>query len=318
MNLSRFPEKAWAGIEILIVSEVPEYGEKLAERISGLAPEQELRLHVFSKYIEAHDRAKKTKNLGVVLLIEGESGNLPLHDVMRELLVPYESRGIPGAALLFSEKELTVRGALSAKKTTACLDYLPFSRTESSDALLKILMNLYQFKQTRFEEKLFPSSTQDLLQNIRGASDEELQFETRVNDLLTSKLNLSWMESIKARFGATLFSIHLKNPEVLRGMVYEKVIPIEKIADFSQRSNLHSAIEPADVPSFVSAFLWNLVEATRTDRFEETLDRMIPDQDTSAFDEPIHRVLLREKESILRLYEEYYGARRATSWRKTG
>lgn len=136
--LNRFANRSWLGTEVLIFSEVPEYGERLSERLNKLNPTQELRTHVFTKYNDAHDCAKKLKNLGILIFIESDSGTHPPQDIIRELLTPFETRGTPGVSLIFSEKELTVRGAIASKKANSCVDYLPYTITENSENLLKI------------------------------------------------------------------------------------------------------------------------------------------------------------------------------------
>lgn len=305
--MKRLNTRAWKGLDILIYSEAPVLADRLAEFISKVAPEQELTIDAFETYFEAHDQAKRSKSHGLVFVVEG-SGDAPLVDTARELLIPYESRGLPGAAVMIhNQNGPSIRGALAAQRLENSIDYLSMSEFSDPDRCVSTLSRLWDQYILRLEKRFFPEDVRSVLQNISNYTDQQLQFDARIFEYYKNKINLTWFEAFYLRWIGVMGEVDRVSPNALINLPIRSFAQLDEIRKF-EGIDLRAQDETSEisVPVLFGIFLRQLSIEAKNGNIHQYLDQLT--NKVTPFSHGLLRTASRTKSEVLYIYESAFGS----------
>ena len=230
-------DKAWHGLNILIFGSTPTLPSQIAATISSVVPAYRNRIQAFEDYEAAIDHCKKTKSIGLIILLDDSSGE-NLVSYFREFAKSYESRGFPCLGVLVAAspeskptqaREKTngqghvVKSAppkfLLAEKTIAgfhvkdanrnFLSYVAAQEFLDSSLTLVTLERIWHQYIEAFENELLPIQLQETLFAIIDETIDtpSIHFIDRVSLILSNQLDVSWLEAFSIRWTPLLFSV---------------------------------------------------------------------------------------------------------------
>lgn len=208
--------KAWAGISILIFDETPSVPMKIEQAISENAPALEVKLDSFENYSDALDFCKTSKQVG--LLIIGENtGSKKLGDVFRELSKPYLSRGLPAFGTVFYNQTKSITGLNEFARTNEIIEYTSLESLTDPILCSNTLTSLWHAYTHTFEEYLIPQQLKDTFYSLSEPEfgKEKAIILERIITLLSSNLNLSWVDATAAKWAPIIYSLQKSHPSAL-------------------------------------------------------------------------------------------------------
>ena len=209
-------DKAWAGMNVLVFGKTPLSPMKVEQAIATAAPANEVRVDSFEDYSDALDHCKNKRNAGFIFLLE-DVGDLPLNDVFTQLSRPYEAKGWPAFGVLVYERAESIKGLRAMQSNPHLLSYLPLSDILDRERVSVVLQDLWSKFIAGFESHILPLSLQETLISLAKdrISEESIHFCDRVSQLLSSNLNVSWIDAIALRWGLVINAVKKSAPAAL-------------------------------------------------------------------------------------------------------
>jgi len=227
-------EKAWSGLNVLVFGKTPLLPMKLEQSIAAAAPAIETRIDSFENYDDAFDHCKAAKSVGLIVMTEN-CGELPIEHVFRQLGTHYEAKGVPCFGTLLYEKEKSFLGYQALQKNDRILSYLPTTALLNPADTPSTLMELWSSYSKSFEETLAPNKLKETLISLASTNigADSIEFMRRTTTLLTSNLNLSWLEIIALKWVHVVDELKANQSQALhpnRGLV-----ELARMAEFDHR-----------------------------------------------------------------------------------
>lgn len=201
-------EKAWAGLNILVYGKTPMLPMQLEQAIASASPENEIRVDSFEEYDTALDFAKDSQSVGFIFILENCS-ELPVADVFKQLSKPYESKGWPCFGILLYEKTESIKGLRTMQECDNIIGYHSVESILNRAKTANTLNSIWEKFNASFQEKIIPIPLQQTLLSIAEAQINQvsMHFRDRVTTLLSSNLNISWVETVSMRWNPIINAI---------------------------------------------------------------------------------------------------------------
>ena len=231
-------DRAWSGLNIVIFGSTPLLPMRLEQALSNASPGNEVRISSFEAYDQAYDFCKNVKNVGLFLILDN-CGEISPNAALKQLALPYESKGWPGLAVLLSENEKALPGYRAISQEKRFIDYLcaeDFLQREKTRSSLETLWAKFS---EAFESKVLPSTLQDVLRGIASPilPHETQVFSERLTNIVTKNLNISWIERTSLKWEPL---IAIAND--LNRKAFESQETLLKIAEISKPDALQHSI----------------------------------------------------------------------------
>ena len=204
-------ERAWSGLNILIYGSTPMLPMQIEQSLASVTPNNEVKFDSFEDYSDAFDFSKDK-----ILILEN-CGKLPVADVFSQLAKPYESKGWPCFGVLIHDGTETFNGLRTVKKDSRFLNYVSKEVLLDSKSASEFLMNLWNQFSASFEEKIIPQALQETLISLakEKMTEESIHFLDRVSTLVSSNLNISWIESVALKWAPIVSSVQEKHSNAI-------------------------------------------------------------------------------------------------------
>jgi hypothetical protein len=176
---------------------------RIEQQIIKVLPHQELNIDSFEAYEQALDYCKQTMNVGVIFIHEN-CGKQAINAVFDQLAKPGKASGWPvlGAAI---RKHADIESISTLKAMRDChslVEYYSENDFEKPEQILNIFATLWDYYIKDVESSLIPEALQDSLRSIIATENppEEKVFYSRISEVLTRQLNLSWQDLFSVKW----------------------------------------------------------------------------------------------------------------------
>lgn len=210
-------DHAWKGFKILILGKTPTLAMKLEQSIATALPAMEVQLYSHEVYDHAYKFCKEQRDVGFFFITE-DAVDAPFSSIFRELSGQYKNADLPAFGIILHEGEPKAFSAKQIGKNDKLLDYLPTLDLLERRKTVPTIRRIWDLFVNAYEQSIFSKNLQD---SILSAAEDEIginsvHFILRVSGNLASDLNLSWIESVAAKWGNILSIVDKKYPAILR------------------------------------------------------------------------------------------------------
>lgn len=183
---------------------------KLESEIIAAFPEVATYLDSTDSYEEAINIVNRTQQTAHVIILE-DSSIKNIDQIYRELTKPYENSGWTAAGILLFDEMESIVGLKAQRNQAKIIRYSP--RSVLADiSTCKAFFHEYW---DSYHELLNNSLIQEQLSQsiceatLKYQSHEDLEFYDRVSELLSTNLQINWMEKITLRWAAAIRPLSL-------------------------------------------------------------------------------------------------------------
>lgn len=240
-------ERAWSGLGLLIYGKKPLLPMQLEEAIGAANPNNEIRIDSFEEYDDALDFCKTKQNVGFIFLLEN-CEKLSAHDVFLQLARTYETKGWPCFGVLIHEGVETLSGLRIMQRCPELIDYIPSADILDTTKTANTVNNIWNSFIKAFEKNIIPTPLQDTLLSLAKttATQESLHFMDRVSTLLSTNLNISWIDSIAIRWNPIVSIVENISKAALTP--HNTFMQICQLASFDSKLKDISSITASTIP----------------------------------------------------------------------
>lgn len=292
---------AWSGIEILIFGKDPLGPSRLEESIAAAAPAQELRIHAYENFNEAHTLCKARRTVGFFLLQEN-SGPHPLGDVFTELAKPYESRGFPAFGFVLHKDEPGLNAVRALRRCSGLLGLLHEASLLDQSRVQTVLKQIWDSYTRAFESTLLPDPLKASLKSLAEStlSPPTQLFADRATELMSAHLNISWLDYVALTWAETLRAVNRSAPLALGPhQVLKSLCELEQLEACRQHDLVEIPRKQHPLWIRSAALIAGLRDSFDAGQLETTLDKL------SALGTPgspaLFRILKSQRQNLLRI-----------------
>ena len=299
-------EKAWSGLSIVIYGKTPLMPMKLEQSIAKASPSNEVRIESFEDYDQAFDFCKAQKNIGLIFILEN-SGEVLAADIFKQLSTHYESKGWPCYGILFNENTKSMLGYLSLQNNKNIIGYFSVQDLLDQNKAFNTLNEIWKIFVNSFESFVIPEKLQDTLKTLAEPeiSRSAYDFRTRTSTIISSRLNISWLEMIAIRWQPIVEALSKTYPQVLNSnpallQISEKAKPLDL-------DDLYDVIKAnASLPSRIVTVTRILDKARSSGNLGVLLDALATKAKPGA--PALLKQITNSKEYILSVAQDYQGS----------
>lgn len=235
-------ERAWQGLDLLVYGETPLLAMKVEQAIANVTPANEVKIESFEAFETAYDFCRERKSVGFIFMLEN-TGKTLLTNAFEEMARHYEAKGLPCFGVILQEEAQSTRTSISAiravhtnQKLLACYPCESFIKPGNTAAYLNEMWHLFI---QSFEESIVPLPLQKTLLSIAEShfSNENFLFHTRMLNILSGELNISWLDIFSLRWLPVVRALEKVSPKLLDVN--------EELANFTKN------VRPAIVPTVI-------------------------------------------------------------------
>lgn len=216
-------DRAWSGLGICIVGQVPLIPMRLEQSLATALPADETRIESFESYSDAFDFCRESASIGLIVLLENQ-GSTTVEQVFSQLAKHYEQRGLPCLGVMVHTHPEASRVYVSDRRIFAQFNLTDFRNLVTTGGTIRQIWDGYT---ETFQQLIVPPPLQESI--TAAATDswslQSLIFYERAINLLSANLNVSWIDLVAARLylsivgAAVHHDVVLKPHEMLRQIV---------------------------------------------------------------------------------------------------
>jgi hypothetical protein len=229
-------DRAWSGLGLMVYGATPLVPMKLEQAIAAATPANEVRVESFEKYEDAFEHSKSAKNVGFIFLQE-DCGGVSALDVFTQLSRPYEANGYPCFGVLIYKSQESFVGYRTLQRCPNLIGYYSLESLLESTALPGLLDDIWSKYIAAFEAHVLPTALQETF--IALATEEmpqgSLVFQDRTSLLLSSTLNVSWVENVALRWHPVIKALKVTSPKILAQNA--TITQIAGLADYTGKAD---------------------------------------------------------------------------------
>lgn len=222
--------RAFLGLNILVYGETPLLPMQIEQGIAQATPEHELLVDSFESYDDAYDFTNLKKNVGVAFILEN-SGELDPAQVLRELSNASKELGYFVIGVLVHEGSPSIKGYKTLSDNRQFIRYIP-SSSLTEPGICKSLMNeLWETYSALYEAELIPEPLKTSIYSVveKEFDHDSRAFYERTVRLISTNLNITWLESIAVQWAPVEMIVKEKCPEVIQPhQIFEDTIALAR------------------------------------------------------------------------------------------
>jgi hypothetical protein len=207
--------KAFGEMSILIYGQDPMVPMKLEQSFAKVRPSDEVNIDSFEDYNQCYDFAKEKKNIGLVFLLEN-CGDLTLNSVFDQFVRTQEESLVTFGIIVHNGTE-TFKGLRALKSHDKFISYYSVEELLDETKAHYIMQEIWQKYQEEYEKILISAPLAQTYRSmaLHFTSPEEIHFKDRVCTMLTSQMNVSWLENMVLKWYPVLSTLEKHEPHLL-------------------------------------------------------------------------------------------------------
>lgn len=215
---------AWSAVDILVLGGTATRPMNIEQQLADAEPSIEVQLHSFENYNDAFDECKSIGRVGMIFICDDLG--LPVGDIVDNLLEPYQTAtGFSGGAVVLYDKDHAPSVNSTIKSSQNILDFYKIDDLMNSAKTRAILGDVWRAYITHASNQIFPTSVKNLVQDYffeKLGDSTGLEFQGRLINLLSPKLNLSWLDLITLRHAPCLVPLIQANYHAINSLTLAK------------------------------------------------------------------------------------------------